>query len=371
MIPALFVELPSLPLNRSGKLDRELLLRQASEAAPAQVNVASPRDHVELTLYQIWRQILLHADIGIRDSFFDIGGTSLSAIKMAHAVEESLGTSIPIRDIMLHPTIEALGSLVRRGRSGPPPSNLIEFRRGAGHGHVVCVHPAGGTAFCYLSLAKALPESVGLYGIQSPGVNPGEGFLPTVEAMAEAYLRLVEPLGDGPLVLSGLSYGGLVAHEMGRHLARAGRCDVSVVLLDTQASDDPAVRAAVAPVDMAEFRDKLVKFNGMYPGIDDEQIDQYFRIYNHNRTTARDHVPAPSPARLVLAQAVGGDADPAFLDEVRAFWRRRAEGDFQVEPLDCDHWEMLESVEALRVAQLIQEELAVLVRASAAPRKEA
>ncbi|GAA1176459.1 hypothetical protein GCM10009654_37060 [Streptomyces hebeiensis] len=360
MIPASFVDLPALPLSRNGKLDREALLRLAGEAAPGQVNLANPRDHIELTLYQIWRSVLLHADFGIRDSFFDIGGTSLSAIKMAHAVRERLGASIPIRDIMLHPTVEALGGLVRRGASGPPPSSLVEFREGDGHGRVVCVHPAGGTAFCYLALAKALPQSVGLYGIQSPGVNPGEDFLPSVEAMAEAYLRLVGPAGDGPLVLTGLSYGGLVAHEMGRRLARAGRRDVGVVLLDTQATDDPAARAALAPVDMAEFRDKLVKFNGMYPGIDDEQIDQYFRVYNHNRMTARDHTPAPSPARLTLVQAVGDGPDTPFLAGVRDFWRGRAEGGFRVEPLNCDHWEMLESAESRRVAEVIENELDAL-----------
>ncbi|WP_405889091.1 non-ribosomal peptide synthetase [Streptomyces sp. NBC_01136] len=371
MIPAVVVDLPSLPLNHSGKLDRETLLRQAGESALGQVNTASPRDHIELTLYQIWREILLYPDIGISDNFFDIGGTSLSAIKMAHRVRDRLGTAIPVRDLMLHPTIEALGGLVRRGRSGPPPSNLIEFRPGTDHARVVCVHPAGGTAFCYLSLAKTLPENIGLYGIQSPGVNPGEDFLPGVEAMAEAYLRLVEPLGDGPLVLTGLSYGGLVAHEMGRRLARAGHRDVSVVLLDTQATDDPAVRAAVAPVDLAEFKDKLVKFNGMYPGIDDEQVDQYFRIYNHNRMTVRDHVPAPSTARLVLVQAVGGDPDPSFVSEVRDFWRRRAEGDFRVEPLDCDHWEVLESAGAARVARQIETELAALAAASTVPAEEA
>nr|WP_202948295.1 MULTISPECIES: non-ribosomal peptide synthetase [Streptomyces] len=377
MIPASFVDLPALPLSRQGKLDREALLRQAADAAPVQVNLANPRDHTELTLYEIWRAILLHADIGIRDSFFDIGGTSLSAIKMAHAVHERLGRSIPIRDIILHPTIEALGGLVRLGASGPPPSSLIEFRpgdgdgHGHGHGRVICVHPAGGTAFCYLSLAKALPRSVGLYGIQSPGVNPGEDFLPSVEAMAEAYLRLIEPVDDGPLVLSGLSYGGLVAHEMGRRLAEAGRSDVSVVLLDTQATDDPRARAAVAPVDMAEFRDKLVKFNGMYPGIEDEQVDQYFRIYNHNRMTARDHVPAPSPARLTLVQAVEDGHDTPFLADVRAFWRRRAEGDFRVEPLGCDHWEMLESAEARRVAEVIESELSTLRAASTASGKGA
>ncbi|GAA2068570.1 non-ribosomal peptide synthetase [Streptomyces albiaxialis] len=372
MIPARVVDLPALPLGRTGKLDRAELLRQAAEAAPAQVNVASPRDRTELVLYEIWRSILLHTDIGVRDSFFDIGGTSLSGIKMVHAVQERLGVTVPVRDLVLHPTIEDLAALVRRGGEGPPPDglprDLIEFRPGAtgpgGAGpRVVCVHPAGGTAFCYLTLAKELPDGVGLYGIQSPGIHPGEDYPPTVEAMARAYLALLEPLGlpaEAPLVLTGLSYGGLVAHEMGRLLAEAGRRAVSVVLLDTQATDDPAVRAAVAPVDMVEFRDKLVKFNGMYPGIDDAQIDQYHRIYNHHRMTARDHVPAPTPARTVLAQAAGDGADPADLAGVRDFWRRRARGGFHAEPLDCGHWEVLESGGAPRVARLIQDELTAL-----------
>ncbi|MFI7098936.1 amino acid adenylation domain-containing protein [Streptomyces sp. NPDC050161] len=358
MIPARFVEVASLPLNRSGKLDRAALLERARATASTQVNTASPRDHIELGLYQMWQEILLTDDIGIRDSFFDLGGTSLSAIKMAHGVRERLGEAVAVRDIMLHPTIEDLGGLIRRGAAGRPSSNLIAFRAGSDGRRVVCVHPAGGTAFCYLSLAKALPDSIGLYGIQSPGLSQGESFLPSVEAMAEAYLRLIEPLGDGPLVLTGLSYGGLVAHEMGRRLAAAGRTGVSVVLLDTQATDDPAERAAVTPVDMAEFRDKLVRFNGMYPGIDDAQIEQYFRVYNHHRMTARAHVPARSAARLVLLQAVGGGADETFTDAVRTFWRERADGGYHVEPVDCGHWDMLESAGTPLIAAVIERELA-------------
>ncbi|MFD9076406.1 thioesterase domain-containing protein [Streptomyces lasiicapitis] len=262
---------------------------------------------------------------------------------------------------MRHPTIEELGGRLRRGDSGAPPSNLLELRAGDGRAQVVCVHPAGGTAFCYLSLAKALPESVGVHGIQSPGVNPGESFLPTVEAMAAAYLELIEPLPDAPLILTGLSYGGLVAHEMGRRLALAGRTDVSVVLLDTPGTDDAERRASVAPADMAEFRDKLVKFNGMYPGIEDRQIEQYFHIYNHNRSTTRDHVPRSSPVRTVFMQAVK-DVPDDLLQELRDFWRRRADGDFLVEPVDCDHWEMLESAEVPRVAATIESELDRLTR---------
>ncbi|GGV22464.1 non-ribosomal peptide synthetase [Streptomyces spectabilis] len=357
MIPGIFVEVPRLPQTQNGKLDRAALLERARADRPAQVNLASPRDHIELTLYQIWRGLLLQPDIGIRDSFFDIGGTSISAIKLVHAIREAFGETLLVREVMLHPTIEELGGRLRRGASGAPPSNLLQFRPGDGDAHVVCVHPAGGTAFCYLSLAKALPEHIGVHGVQSLGVNPGETFLPTVEAMAEAYLELIEPLSGGPLILTGLSYGGLVVHEMGRRLAAAGHRDVSVVLLDAQGAGNAEQRANIATVDMAEFRDKLVKFNGMYPGIDDRQIEQYFHIYNHNRTTAGVYDPLPTGARTVFMQATE-DATEQFLADIRDFWRCRADGDFEVEPVACDHWEMLESDEVLRVAARIESELA-------------
>ncbi len=389
MIPAVFLELPELPMTANGKLDRAALLRQASADGPMQVNQASPRDHVELSLYKIWERLLLQTDIGIRDSFFDVGGSSISAIKLAHAINEEFGQRLPISEIVAHPSIEALAARLRRG-SGGPPGNLIEFRPGSAHSgsavpgsavsgsaepgrpgagprRVVCVHPAGGTAFCYLSLAKALPAEYGVYGIQSPGVNPGETFLPTVEAMAEAYLRLIEPMLDGPLVLTGLSYGGLVAYEMGRRLALAGNAQVSVLLLDTQGTDDPAERAEIAPVDLPEFRDKLIKFNGMYPGIEDAQIEQYFQIYNHNRLTMRDYLTPPSPARLVLLQAVA-NRDDADVRQALEFWGRRAgnAAGLAVEVVDCDHWEILETDEVRRVAALIEGEFDCLAPEPAA-----
>lgn len=357
MIPAVVLDLAHLPLNRSGKLDRPALVRLAHEQTSDQVNTASPRDHVEHALYRIWQRVLVHPAIGVGDDFFAIGGTSLSAIKMAHHISETFGRRLPVAEVMMRPTIESLAALLREDGTHRAPGSLIEFRPGTGP-RVICVHPAGGTAFCYLPLAAHLPGHTGLYGIQSPGVNPGEDVLPTVRAMAEEYLRLLEPHGEGPLVLTGLSYGGLVAHEMGRLLSRAGRGDVSVVLLDTQATDDAAAREAITAVDAAEFRDKLVRFNGMYPGIDDAQVDRYFRLYNHNRLTARDHVPAVSPARLVLAQAVPGGTDTPFHAQVRAFWRRRAQGAFRVETLDCDHWEILEGATSARVAALLAAELA-------------
>jgi len=153
---------------------------------------------------------------------------------MASAVQEELGVALAVRDVMLHPTIEALAERVREGGGDAAQSaelsSLVEFRAGGDRQRVVCVHPAGGTAFCYLPLSAELADDIGVVGLQAPGINPGEPTLPGVEAMAEEYLRLIGPRADEALVLCGLSYGGLIAYEMGRRLVAAGHERVSVVI---------------------------------------------------------------------------------------------------------------------------------------------
>ncbi|WP_370683376.1 amino acid adenylation domain-containing protein [Pseudomonas syringae pv. atrofaciens] len=358
VMPSAFLWLDALPLTVNGKVDRAALAALADQdLADRQVNLGSPRDHIELTLYQIWKDLLLVPQIGIRDNFFNVGGTSIAAIKMAYEIGRAFSVEVPVRVILGHPTIEALGGWLRSGASlAAAQDNLIEFRRGAGRRNVVCIHPAGGTAFCYLSLAKELPESIGVYGVQSPGLNPGESTEPSVEAMADAYLRRIAALTSQPLVLTGLSFGGLVAYEMARRLTAAGHRQVTVVLLDTQGSDDPGFRQQIGTVDMAEFRDKLVRFNGMYPGIEDAQVERYFHLYNHNRLAMAAYECAPQAGRIVLIQAREGFTRPQ-LHELRSFWRRRAGNGYKARLVHGGHWDMLESAEVHRVSQTLRQEL--------------
>ena len=357
MIPAVFLEFPRLPVNRSGKLDRAALLECARTQASSVVNTASPRDHVELALHRIWRSLLIHPSIGVGDSFFDVGGTSISAIKLAHAIEREFGVALPVRDIMLHPTIEALAELLRRGSPEQAPGSVVEFRVGAGGARVVCVHPAGGTAFCYLPLSSRLPQQVGVLGVQSPGINAGEQLLPTVEVMAEQYLEMVDPRPEEALVICGLSFGGVIAYEMGRLLAERGQERVSVVMLDARGIDDPALRAALGPVGPEEFREKLIRFNGMYPGIGDDQVERYFRVYNHNREAASRYQASVTSSKLVYVQA---ESSQTAGPEAHAFWRARARGEFVLEKAACEHWHLLETPHLEQVADVISTELALL-----------
>lgn len=362
MIPSVFVEFPRLPQTRNGKLDREQVLAAARQTQGSyQVNLASPRDHIELRLYQIWKGLLLQPAISIRDNFFDIGGTSISAIKLAHRIKAEFNMELPLHDILRYSSIEAMAGRLRQTEATSSNGQLVTLRAGEGQQNVVCIHPAGGTAFCYLSLAKVLPESCGVYGIQSPGIQPDEARLPSIEAMAEYYLQCIAHLSAGPLVLTGLSFGGLVAYEMAARLVADGHTQVSVVMLDTQGVDDEAERADIAQVNMQEFRQKLIKFNGMYPGIEDGQIERYFQVYNHNRMTRKAYFPGVCGARVILIQAMGG-RERYWLREGRAFWQQRASRYYRVHLVHGDHWEMLETAEILRVGKVLSRELRQLSR---------
>jgi amino acid adenylation domain-containing protein len=376
MIPAFVIPLDAFVLTPSGKIDRQALPTPEALMCKGAVNQTTPRDITELGLYDIWKEILLHPAFGIRDNFFNIGGASISAIKMLHLVRQKFGVTLPLRSIIANPTIEDLAAVLRKGNSSHTSGHSdedarITFRRGTDTGtnsgtnsgtaaaNVVCVHPAGGTAFCYLSLAKVLDAAVGVYGVQSPGLNPGEALSPTVETMAEHYLELIDDIKGAPLILTGLSFGGLVAHEMGRRLAAAGKTDVSVVLLDTQGTHDTAERRRIDTVDMAEFRDKLVRFNGTYPGIEDAQIERYFNVYNHNRLTVRDYEVPVSGARTAFVQA-RSDVPRVYLHEARAYWKSRTTGAFRARLVRGDHWDMLETTELETVRNVIAAELDAL-----------
>ena len=352
MIPEVFVQPPQLPLNRSGKLDRNALLAQARAESQAAVNTESPRDHVEMALYRIWSEVLGQPRVGISDNFFEVGGTSVLAVKLASAIEQEFGRELPIRELMLRPTIEQLAVAVRADSPSSDEDTVIEFRAGHGGERVVCVHPAGGTAFCYLRLSSLLPAHVGVVGVQSPGVNPEGALAPTVEEMARTYLETIRPCPDEALVISGLSYGGVLAYEMARQLAADGHTRVSAVLLDARVAEDAETRAALEPVGPEEFRDKLVRFNGAYPDISDDQLERYFRVYNHHRLTLKSYLPQASSARMVYVQATDSDPDTV------AAWHNRSAGQLRFETVDSVHWEMLEGPTVGKIAEIITDELA-------------
>jgi amino acid adenylation domain-containing protein len=109
LIPAVFVELASLPLTPNGKVDRHKLPALNREHLQIdRVDITAQTD-LERMLVEIWSDLLKIDRVGIDNNFFDLGGTSLSILQVAAAIEQKLGiTNIPIVKLFQYPTISSL-----------------------------------------------------------------------------------------------------------------------------------------------------------------------------------------------------------------------------------------------------------------------
>jgi len=80
MIPSVFMKLNEIPLTHNGKVDRKALL-ESEILLNSTKEFVGPRNDIDEKLIVIWSEILNIKDIGIDDSFFDIGGDSLAIIE--------------------------------------------------------------------------------------------------------------------------------------------------------------------------------------------------------------------------------------------------------------------------------------------------
>ncbi|WP_266159409.1 non-ribosomal peptide synthase/polyketide synthase [Dyella silvatica] len=106
MVPAAFVALAALPLTTNGKLDRKAL------PAP-DFNITSkrgPRNAQEEILCKLFADVLHLQQVGIDDSFFALGGDSISSIQLASRANKQ-GLAIAVRDVFQHPSVEALAAI--------------------------------------------------------------------------------------------------------------------------------------------------------------------------------------------------------------------------------------------------------------------
>jgi amino acid adenylation domain-containing protein len=110
MVPSAFHWRESLPLTGNGKIDRNALTALAGELEVAEEDRAAPRTLTELGLAVAWEKLLgIPADqIGRRDHFFERGGTSLTAVKLAIA----LNRAVSLKDITRNPVLADLAGLI-------------------------------------------------------------------------------------------------------------------------------------------------------------------------------------------------------------------------------------------------------------------
>lgn len=274
-----------------------------------------PAPGTQAELAAIWSELLGIAQVGAADSFFDLGGHSLIAVRMFGQLRKKFGVDLPISTLFEAPTIAGLAALIEE-RTGPreivspdnvskmPVSQKPRFRfvvdmggRGDGTPFFI-VAGMFGNIMNLRQLAQRLGADRRFYGLQARGLlgddRPHEDF---TEAARDYISEIREVQPAGPYLLGGFSGGGLIAYEMARQLRAAGEEVAMLVMLDTPLP----LREPVSRQDRLAIRLGELREGG--PGF----------VWEWLRDRVAYEFKRRSKARAVEAEA-GSDATGAFHD---------------------------------------------------------
>jgi acetoacetyl-CoA synthetase len=183
-------------------------------------------------LTQIWQRVLQRSPIGPEDNFFDLDSKDSSADSIFAEIRQEYGRDLPSATICHAPTIAALAAVLRQPELPQFPP-FVQLTGGNRNPPIFIAHGLGGRSSFSL-LAKQMRTGHPVYGIQAKGVDGLEEPLENIEEMAEFYLAALNQLQpEGPYVLIGYSFGGLVALEMAQRISKSGKHVALLAMVDT------------------------------------------------------------------------------------------------------------------------------------------
>jgi len=253
MVPSAFVVLPSFPQTPTGKLDRKAL--PAPEPGGADEEVERPRNDVEAQLVAMWEELLGVRGIGTGQSFFELGGNSLLALRLFTRANRALGCDLPVATLFAGATVRHMADAILEQKRAAPsaPPSVVPLQPHGSHPPIFFVHSADRDVMGYVGLVRHLGPDQPAYGVRDTGDDLAR---PVEQIAAEhvAAVRAVQP--HGPYYLVSWSYGGIVAFEMALQLQRAGETVAFVGELDTKAPallrDEPLLPDEEVLVRLAE-----------------------------------------------------------------------------------------------------------------------
>jgi thioesterase domain-containing protein len=352
LVPADLRLRPSLPLLPSGRVDRAALAA-AGEGEPGAA-IRGPANPLELQLLRIWEEAFGIRPLAVTDGFFALGGHSLLALRLAAEIGARLGVEVSPTALIEAPTIAALAALLAGRSPEAAAASPVPLHPEGDLAPVFWIHPAGGNVLCYVPVAGRLGPGRPSYGFEAPGVRSDRPPLREVEALAVEYLRNLRRMRpEGPVVLAGWSFGGLVALEMAQRLRAEGREVPLLAILDTWAGErrgsaepqDSAelianVMGAGLTVDVEEVRRQgdagrqidfvigLARSRGALPaGFDAAVAHRLFAVHRAAEAAAGSYRPRPYAGRVALFRAterVGGEAARLAAADPTLGWGRLA-----------------------------------------------
>jgi thioesterase domain-containing protein/acyl carrier protein len=350
MIPAKIIVLDQMPLTANGKLDRdELSRRDLLEAAPVNKSIINMTT-MEAELSRLIEMIVEVDAVGPDDNFFDLGGHSLCALRLAVAIEAKFGQPIASTEIYRAFTVKELAVLVGEKGSGNDWRHLLLMNKEVSGPPLFCIHGFYGTVDDYLHLARSLDSYITIYGVRlgySAASITGPAPIATLAASFEAEIRSLQP--RGPYRICGFSYGGVPAFELSRRLESAGE-NVTLFLLDGYPVSRFLLAHTWVPrfIKMLQARDVIGtikrKSNHLIKSVIPYPLKR--RHQDMRRTlmsAALRYFYTPFSGRIVLIKGMGKDNDRSWNIKLDGYngWKRHSKGELTKFELNAGHTGMM------------------------------
>ncbi|MGW4488540.1 non-ribosomal peptide synthetase [Amycolatopsis sp. NPDC004368] len=350
LVPSAFHWREQLPLTANGKVDKKALTEWAAELEGAEEGHDAPATPAEQRLAAAWAGVLGLAPekIGRHDHFFDRGGTSLSAVKLAVALDRA----VSLAEITRHPVLADQAALLADQGTVPADQATVLADRSRAHdllqpltepagppdAVLVCFPHAGGNAVNFRPLAGELRGSgLAVYAVELPGHDLAadrEAFAPMVQVVGRVAAE-IEHLAPRRVLLWGHSSGAAFAFETARRLAGRG-VDVRRLFLGAQLLGDAAERRA-AISELGRLSDfviaaELAADSGVADGLDPQAAERVGAAFRHDCVSAHSYFAAalanPPAAKLSTpVTVVAAEDDPITVDfrDRHGEWRLLAE----------------------------------------------
>jgi amino acid adenylation domain-containing protein len=231
MVPSAFCFLEALPLNANNKIDRQSLPKVDDVLEQFVVDHQAPRTDAESKLAKIWEEVLNITNPSVTADFFGLGGHSLLSLRLLAKMESDAGIPVTLSEFLKKPTIEAIAALVDV-EQGDPLTVVLSMTPNLPT--LFLVHTGGGTVLNYRPLSENLKYHLNIIAFQADGIASNSHPQADITEMARDYikrLRAVQP--QGPYLLGGHSFGGVIAYEMAHQLRANGDEVEHLVLFDT------------------------------------------------------------------------------------------------------------------------------------------
>ncbi|KAL9625051.1 MAG: hypothetical protein Q9160_000780 [Pyrenula sp. 1 TL-2023] len=220
----------------------------------------NPATALQLAILNVLEEITETCEeIGVSDSIFDFGITSLDLFLLKKRLETKIGCpkSIPLGILLMEPTVKGIATqLERLGEAQNfeveyDPVVILQSSPTSNKTPLWLIHPGSGDVLVFVALAKYFPDRT-VYGLRTKGLNTGledTDYFISIDEIADCYnsnIRKHQPMG--PYALAGYSLGSSVAFEVAKRLEASNQEVACLGLLDSP----PHMRALIEKLDWVD-----------------------------------------------------------------------------------------------------------------------